>query len=74
MTSPGLEGVRVGVRRSRTPLMQASAFVVVLSPNSIDSEWVEKEFMYANSLKKKIIPLLYQPCKTPIVVHQLAFH
>jgi hypothetical protein len=60
----GLDGGTRWGREIQSAIQQSQIFVVVLSPNSIDSEWVEKEFMYANSLKRKIIPLLLQPCET----------
>jgi hypothetical protein len=43
-------------------------FVVVLSPNSVDREWVLKEITYANEYKKKIIPLMLKECERPISV------
>lgn len=41
-------------------------FLVVLSPNSIKSSWVEREFLHASDQGKKIIPLLYQQCALPM--------
>ena len=69
----GLDGGTRWGREIQNAIQQSQIFVVVLSPNSIDSEWVEKEFMYANSLKRKIIPLLYQPCETPMWFINLHF-
>jgi hypothetical protein len=69
----GLEGGTRWGQEIQNAIEASQCFVVVLSTNSIDSEWVEKEFMYANSLKKKIIPLLYQPCKTPMWFINLHF-
>lgn len=40
--------------------------VVVLSPDSIASEWVEREFLFANNLKRKIIPLMHRSCELPL--------
>jgi TIR domain len=71
-----LSGLDVGTRWGReiqSAIEASQCFVVVLSPNSVESEWVEKEFLYANSLKKRIIPLLYQPCKTPMWFINLHF-
>ena len=71
-----LSGLAAGTRWGKeiqSAIQQSQIFVVVLSPNSIDSEWVEKEFMYANSLKRKIIPLFYQPCETPLWFINLHF-
>jgi len=69
----GLDGGTRWGREIQTAIQQSQVFVVVLSPNSVESEWVEKEFMYANSLKRKIIPLLYQPCETPMWFINLHF-
>jgi internalin A len=43
-------------------------FVVVLSPTSVDREWVLKEITYANEYKKKIIPLMLKECERPISI------
>ena len=69
----GLDGGTRWGREIQNAIEASQVFVVVLSPNSVESEWVEKEFMYANSLKKRIIPLLYQPCKTPMWFINLHF-
>jgi Tol biopolymer transport system component len=47
--------------------LRRSQFVlVVLSPDSTASEWVEREFLFASQLKLKIIPLMYRPCELPL--------
>ena len=69
----GLEGGTRWGREIQNAIEQSQCFVVVLSPNSVESEWVEKEFLYANSLKLRVIPLLYQPCKTPMWFINLHF-
>ena len=47
--------------------LRKSQFVlVVLSPDATASEWVEREFLFASNLKRKIIPLLYRPCELPL--------
>ena len=40
--------------------------IVVLSPDSILSEWVEREFLFSSNLKRKIIPLMYRACELPL--------
>lgn len=59
-----------GGARWRTEIQKAiknSQFVVVvLSPDSVESEWVEREFLFSSNLKRKIIPLLYRPCELPL--------
>ena len=47
--------------------IKASQFAIfVLSPNSIASEWVEREFLYCSNRKRKLIPLMYQACELPL--------
>ena len=62
----GLEGGqrwRIEIEKA----IRASQFVlVVLSPDSTISEWVEREYLFANNLKKQIIPLFYKPCDLPL--------
>lgn len=44
--------------------IRSSQFVVlVLSPDAVSSEWVEKEFLFASSLKIPIIPIMYRACE-----------
>jgi len=40
--------------------------ITVLSTNSIVSEWVEKEFLYASNLGKKVIPILHEWTTLPL--------
>ncbi len=40
-------------------------FVVILTPNSVKSDWVKHELMFALNDKRykgRIVPLLYKPC------------
>jgi formylglycine-generating enzyme required for sulfatase activity len=47
--------------------LRRSQFVlVVLSPDSIASEWVEREFLFASNLRRKIVPLMYRSCELPL--------
>lgn len=43
-------------------LRNSQFVVVVLSPDSITSEWVEREFLFASNLNLKIVPLMYRSC------------
>ena len=50
----------------QTALGRCSWFVVVLSPDSIKSEWVKREFLYAlqeRRYKGRLMPVLRQSCK-----------
>lgn len=46
-------------------LKRCDWFLIVLSPKSVESKWVQGEVMYAlnhNHYDKKIVPLMYQSC------------
>ena len=46
-------------------LQRCDWFLLVLSPNSVDSIWVKKELIFAlqqNRFENRIVPLLYQAC------------
>lgn len=47
--------------------------IVVLSPNAVQSEWVQKEYTYALNHQKRIIPVLYQACKIPFALVNINF-
>jgi len=36
------------------------------SPNSCESDWVEREYLYASNQKLKVIPILYKACDLPL--------
>ena len=42
--------------------------IVVLSPNSAISDWVEKEYTQALGLRKKIIPVMLKPSRVPFAL------
>lgn len=46
-------------------ILRCDWFVLVLSPNAVESIWVKKELMFSFHLKhfeNKMVPLLHQPC------------
>lgn len=46
-------------------LARCSWFIVVLSPQSVASEWVKHEFVYAlqdRRYRRRIVPILYKTC------------
>ena len=47
--------------------------IVVLSPNSAVSEWVEKEYTQALGLRKKIIPILLKPSPVPFALNTINY-
>ena len=44
-------------------LTTRDVFIIVLSPNSVVSRWVLRELNTAINEGKRIVPVLYQPCK-----------
>jgi formylglycine-generating enzyme required for sulfatase activity len=64
-----LSGLEVGQRwgsEIQKAIRNSQYFLAVMSPNSVDSEWVEREFLYSSNLKLKVIPLLYKACELPM--------
>lgn len=61
------------VRNIPKAIKDSRYFIVVLSPNSIESEWVRKEYTQALSLRKKIIPLMFAPCEVPFALNTINF-
>ncbi|MEP7137079.1 MAG: toll/interleukin-1 receptor domain-containing protein [Chloroflexota bacterium] len=54
--------------------ISSSQFVlVVLTPNSLESEWVRKEYTQALSLRKKIIPIMLVPSSVPFALNTINF-
>jgi formylglycine-generating enzyme required for sulfatase activity len=47
-------------------LRNSQYVIVVLSPDSIVSEWVEREFLFSSNLRRKIIPIMYRACEVPL--------
>ncbi len=48
-------------------------FVVILSPHSVNSEYVLKEISAANSKNKIIVPVLYHKCTRPFLLNDLHY-
>ena len=54
--------------------IEASQYViVVLSPNSATSDWVEKEYTQALSLHKKIIPIMLAQSSVPFALNTINY-
>lgn len=61
------------VRNIPEAIKTSRYFIVVLSPNSIESEWVRKEYTQALSLRKKIIPIMLAACEVPFALNTINF-
>ncbi|MBN2119151.1 MAG: toll/interleukin-1 receptor domain-containing protein [Anaerolineales bacterium] len=54
--------------------IKASNYVIiVISPNSTASNWVEKEYTHALSLRKKIIPVMLERSNLPFALNTINF-
>ena len=62
----GIEGGDRWAQEIQKGINQSEIFALVVSPNSIKSEWVEKEFLFASKRGMKIVPLLYELCELPL--------
>ncbi|HEX9332793.1 MAG TPA: toll/interleukin-1 receptor domain-containing protein, partial [Anaerolineales bacterium] len=47
--------------------------IVVLSPNSAVSDWVEKEYTQALGLRKKIIPIMLARSRVPFALNTINY-
>ena len=61
------------VRTIPTAIAASKYMIVILTPDSIESEWVRKEYTQALSLRKKIIPIMFIPCSVPFALNTINF-
>jgi hypothetical protein len=51
----------------------AQYFIIVLTLNSIESEWVRKEYTQALSLRKKILPIMLEASPVPFALNTINY-
>jgi len=68
-----LQGGDDWIRTIPNAIASSQFVIVVLTPNSIESEWVEKEYTQALSLRKKIIPIMLAPTSIPFALNTINF-
>jgi len=61
-----LEGGMQWAPEIQSAIQQSQYFIFVLSPDSVNSTWVQREYLYAEKLKLNIIPLMLQECDIPL--------
>lgn len=61
------------VKKIPAAIKDSDFFVIVLTPNAIQSEWVQKEYTQALNLHKKIIPLMFEACEVPFALNTINF-
>jgi formylglycine-generating enzyme required for sulfatase activity len=62
----GLEGGTQWEKEIQDAIDQSQFFMAILSPNSLKSKWVLREFLYAEKKGVKVIPLQYLLCELPM--------
>jgi len=68
-----LKGGDDWVRNIPTAIESSQYFVVLLSPDSIQSEWVTKEYTYAIYRRLKIIPAMIKQCNIPFALNTINY-
>ena len=68
-----LHGGEDWVRTIPAAIEESGFVIVVLTPNSIASEWVEKEYTQALSLHKKIIPIMLVQSGVPFALNTINY-
>jgi formylglycine-generating enzyme required for sulfatase activity len=71
-----LSNLEVGAhwgKEIQNAIQKSQYAIFVLSSHSVESEWVDREFIYADQLKLKIIPLLHEPCSLPLGMLNLQY-
>ena len=61
-----LEGGDHWADELQAAINESQVYVLVISPNSVASDWVEKEFIYAGGAGKRIVPLLHVQTALPL--------
>jgi hypothetical protein len=68
-----LKGGDDWVRFIPTAIEASQYFVVLLSPDAIQSEWVTKEYSYALRLRKKVVPAMVKSCDVPFALNTINY-
>jgi predicted nucleotide-binding protein len=61
----GIRGGNSWIRSIQDALDKSKYCIVVITPDSMISPWVEKEYTYAMNNNKIVIPLFLRDCKLP---------
>jgi hypothetical protein len=61
------------VRLIADAIEASQVVLVVLSPHSIESEWVRKEYTQALSLRKRIIPIMLEASRVPFSLNTINY-
>ena len=68
-----LRGGDEWVTRIAAAIEASETVIVVLSPNSMQSQWVRKEYTQAIGLGKRLIPIMYSPVPMPFALNTINY-
>lgn len=68
-----LQGGDDWVKKLPAAIEAADYFIILLTPNSTISEWVQKEYTQALGLRKKIVPIMLETCPVPFALNTINF-
>jgi hypothetical protein len=68
-----LKGGDDWVRTIPSAIESSQYFIILLSPDSIASQWVEREYLHALNLRLKVIPILIRPCTVPFALANINY-
>jgi TolB protein len=68
-----LKGGDAWAQTIQAALKKSEYCVIVLSPNSVESEWVTKEYIFAIEQGIRIIPILYKTCEVPLALANIQY-
>lgn len=61
-----LKGGEAWGKTIQTAIKTSQYCLVLLTPDSVESDWVYREYMYALKLGLRVIPLYYRDCELPL--------
>jgi hypothetical protein len=69
----GVRGGQTWATGIQQAVSSSDVMIVVLSPDSVASEWVRKETLLAMNLRKPIVPLLFRETEIPVQLVDIQF-
>jgi len=67
-----IQGSDVWERKIEAGLRSSQYFIIVMTPASLDSRWVRREYLSADNRSLKIIPLKLKPCdEVPLTLRDI---
>lgn len=67
----GIPGGAVWLFEIETAITNCDTFIVMISRNAKESQWVRREYLFALDLKKRIIPICIEDVTLPFALYDL---